>query len=530
MIKKSIGLKIAFTLIPVLLVSFIILQFVIVNEFQKFSFEQSQRSLNTFSQSVFQTVRAAMNLGDPAMIKKSLDDAAAMDGITELKIHKSQSVIDTFGMNAKPSSEELIINLLKNPKIQTIILDDDKGHRLRLLRPLIATKDCLMCHATNKEKDVLGVMDMTYSFEEIDSTIQSSSYKIFVIFMISLVITSLIVMLVLKKVVGDPIKILKDRVEDLAGGEGDLTSRVVVTSKDEIGEVGEFINKFIEKIQSLIISSKDLGHGVKITDDRLSLNVENIAQSAKIQIKSVNETFTIMQEVKSNLDITEELAINTAEDNMESFKILENMSNSLNTVVEKILASSQNEQEMASQISSVVTQTEQIKGVLEMIKDIADQTNLLALNAAIEAARAGEHGRGFAVVADEVRKLAERTQKSLAEIDATINVIVQGVTQLSSSMEVNAVAMRDVSSSAEEVRDEAEKTKEKTAESIEISKEASKKIVEISYLTKSMMEHMNKTINTSSDNEKIAKELAKISEEMTNIASDLDKTLSTFKV
>ena len=530
MIKKSIGLKIAFTLIPVLLISFIILQFVIVNEFQKSSLEQSRRSLNTFSQSVFQTVRAAMNLGDPAMIKKSLDDAAAMDGITELKIHKSQSVIDTFGMNAKPSTEELIINLLKNPEVKTITLDDDKGHRLRLLKPLIATKECLMCHAMNKEKDVLGVMDMTYSFEQIDSSIQTSSYKFFVIFMISLVLTALIVMLVLKKVVGDPIKMLKDRVEDLADGEGDLTSRVVVTSKDEIGEVGEFINKFIEKIQSLIISSKDLGHGVKTTDDRLSLNVKDIAQSAKIQIKSVNETFAIMQEVKSNLDITEELAINTAEDNMASFKILENMSKSLNSVVEKILISSQNEQEMASQINSVVTQTEQIKGVLEMIKDIADQTNLLALNAAIEAARAGEHGRGFAVVADEVRKLAERTQKSLAEIDATINVIVQGVTQLSSSMEVNAVAMRDVSSNAEEVRDEAEKTKEKTAESIGISKEASKKVVEISHLTKGMMEQMNQTINTSSDNEKIAKELAQISEEMTNIALDLDTTLSTFKV
>jgi len=529
MIKKSIGLKIAFTLIPVLLVSFIILQFIIVNEFQKSSMQQSERSLNTFSQSVFQTVRAAMNLGDPAMIKKSLDDAGAMDGIVELKIHKSQAVIDTFGMNAKPSSEQLIINLLKNPKIKAITLDDDKGHRLRLLRPLIATKECLMCHAMNKEKDVLGVMDMTYSFEEIDNTIESSSYKFFMIFMISLALTSLIVMLVLKKVVGDPIKTLKDRVEDLADGEGDLTARVIVTSKDEIGEVGEFINRFIEKIQSLVISSKESAHGVKSTDDRLNINVEEISNSAKKQINSVNETFNIMQDVKLNLDITEELSINTAEDNMASFKILENMSNSLNIVVEKILYSSQSEQEMAGQISSVVTQTEQIKGVLEMIKDIADQTNLLALNAAIEAARAGEHGRGFAVVADEVRKLAERTQKSLSEIDATINVIVQGVTQLSSSMETNAIAMRDVSSSAEEVREEAEKTKNKTAGTIEISKEASRKVVEISHLTKNMMEQMNQTINSSSDNEKIAEELAKISEDMTNIADDLDSTLSSFK-
>jgi len=530
MIKKSIGLKIAFTLIPILLISFIVLQFVIVNEFQKSSISQSERSLNTFSQSVFQTVRAAMNIGDPAMIKKSLDDAAAMNGIVELKIHKSQAVIDTFGMNAKPSSEELIKNLFKNPKVKTITLDDDKGHRLRLLRPLIATKECLMCHAMSKEKDVLGVMDMTYSFEHIDNDIQDRSYKFFMIFMISLIFVSIIVMVVLKKVVGNPIQSLKDRVEDLADGEGDLTARVVVTSKDEIGEVSEYINKFIEKIQSLIVSSKELGIGVKSTDDKLSINVEDIANSAKNQIDSVNETFKIMQDVKLNLDITEELSINTAEDNISSFKILENMSISLNSVVEKILTSSQNEQEMAGQISSVVIQTEQIKGVLEMIKDIADQTNLLALNAAIEAARAGEHGRGFAVVADEVRKLAERTQKSLAEIDATINVIVQGITQLSSSMETNAIAMRDVSSSAEEVRDEAEKTKEKTAGTIEISKEASKKVVEISHLTKNMMEQMSETINSSSDNEKIAGELTKISEDMTIIANDLERTLSSFKV
>lgn len=530
MIKKSIGLKIAFTLIPVLFVSFVVLQFVIVNEFQKSSINQSKRSLNTFSQSVFQTVRAAMNLGDPAMIKKSLEDASNMDGIKELKIHKTQTTIDTFGMNAKPSEEELIKNLILNPKIKSISHNDEKGHRLRLLRPLIATQECMMCHPMNKQGDVLGVMDMTYSFDKIDKSIQSSSYKFLMIFSISLFLTVLIVMLVLKKVVGDPIDTLKKRVKDLADGEGDLTSRVVVTSKDEIGEVGEFINKFIEKIQAIIISSKESSHGVKDTDEKLNVNVENIANSAKSQIKSINQTFSIMKDVKSNLDITEELSINTAEDNMESFKILENMSKSLNDVVEKILISSQNEQEMAGQISSVVAQTEQIKGVLEMIKDIADQTNLLALNAAIEAARAGEHGRGFAVVADEVRKLAERTQKSLAEIDATINVIVQGVTQLSSSMEVNAVAMKDVSTNAETVRDEAKKTQDKTTETIEISKEASRKVVEISHLTKNMMEHMNETIRTSTDNEKISKELAKVSEDMTNIANDLDSTLSVFKV
>lgn len=108
MIRKKIGLKIAFTLIPTLLISFTVLQFFIISAVQTSSVEQSKKSLELLSNSVFQTVRAAMNLGDREMIAKSLKDAASMDGINNLVIHKAQSVIDTFGMDAKPSEEELI--------------------------------------------------------------------------------------------------------------------------------------------------------------------------------------------------------------------------------------------------------------------------------------------------------------------------------------------------------------------------------------------------------------------------------------
>lgn len=102
--KRGIGLKIGLTLIPLLLGSFIILQFFIVNEFKKSSQIQSENNLNLLSQSVFQTVRAAMNLGDRALIEKSLQEAGEMKGIKELTIHQSQVVIDTFGINAKPST------------------------------------------------------------------------------------------------------------------------------------------------------------------------------------------------------------------------------------------------------------------------------------------------------------------------------------------------------------------------------------------------------------------------------------------
>jgi len=527
--KKNIGLKISLVIVPVLFVSFVVMQYVIINEFKGASLQQTQSNLTMLGKSVFQTLRSAMNFGDPAMIEGAIHDAAQIEGIESIVVHKSQEVINAFGLNATISDDPIIQAQFTNPQNINMEINSANGHSLRLIQPLIAEADCLACHATSAQGDVLGVMDMSYSFATIDEDLSSRSNKFIMIFTIFLVIIAGLLLFALKRIVGNPVNELLGRAKDLASGDGDLTARVNIQSQDEIGEVGHNINIFIEKIQHTVLGSQQIAKSVGSTSGTLNNNASGLLESAKSQSSQVQESYTLTQKVERELDVSEELAIKTAEDNMASFEVLHDMANSLSDVVKHITDSSSSEQEMAQKISTVVTQTEQIKGVLGMIKDIADQTNLLALNAAIEAARAGEHGRGFAVVADEVRKLAERTQKSLSEIDVTIGIIVQGVMDLSDAMNQNAQKIASLAGGASELMDKANQTKDRTHESIQISKKASQKAVEIARMTKVLMEKMHATLSTSENNEKVAQDLLAISKELKSVSDQLETDLSSFK-
>ena len=176
-----------------------------------------------------------------------------------------------------------------------------------------------------------------------------------------------------------------------------------------------------------------------------------MTQRAENSSKYVDATNVVSQAIKSELNTSLKKAEQSTKDIQTAHDTLNKSRDKIIQLANQVQSGAHAEIELARQISQLSADATQVKGVLSVIGDIADQTNLLALNAAIEAARAGEHGRGFAVVADEVRKLAERTQKSLHEINATISVIVQSINDASEHMNTNSKHMETLNVIAFEV-------------------------------------------------------------------------------
>jgi methyl-accepting chemotaxis protein len=231
---------------------------------------------------------------------------------------------------------------------------------------------------------------------------------------------------------------------ELAEGDGDLTRKIELEESNDLYAASKEINHFIEKVRQTIAEIKYIAQNTKGYANNIAKSSEDIKQrvqdEASILKNNVEQGYQLSTLLGDSTTKIEESNKNIADVGDQLFSARDDIIK----ITAQIEESSMMEIEMADKLTQLNNDTVEVKEVLSRVNDIADQTNLLALNAAIEAARAGEHGRGFAVVADEVRELAEKTQRTLSEIDSTINILVQSIAEASSQINENANKIQGV--------------------------------------------------------------------------------------
>ncbi|MFN3984588.1 MAG: methyl-accepting chemotaxis protein [Rhodocyclaceae bacterium] len=386
--------------------------------------EQAKEFASTVNELTMAGLTGMMITGTVAQRDVFLDQIKELALVRDLHVLRAEGVTRIYGPGSGPAKtpDAAEQQAMRNGEaIMRVESDAQYGEHLRVVIPSLASpnylgKDCIVCHQVSQGTP-LGVVSMRVSLDRANEAVthlrnQSMAFALFA----SLPLLAFIYIFI-RRVVARPMAHLSDSLGELAQGGGDLTRRLPVESQDEIGRTAATFNKMLGTIADLVRQVGASASAVTASARDLSGNASQVAASSHRQNEQSMAAASAVEGLAENITHIAGSTDDVRARSRESLARSNEGKASLQHLIGEVSHVERAVHNMADLVAAFVKSTESISGMTQQVREIAEQTNLLALNAAIEAARAGEQGRGFAVVADEVRKLAEKSARSAGEID-----------------------------------------------------------------------------------------------------------------
>jgi methyl-accepting chemotaxis protein len=358
---------------------------------------------------------------------------------------------------------------------------------------------------------------------------QSSSVTILLITAVAILISIGLFAVFLKMIISS-IAALRDQLDNIAQGEGDLTQRIPVEMDDDLGKLAKSFNLVLENLQSMIGSiqqltrelgtgATDLARAAKDNNDGVTRQTDSISMVAT----AINEMQSAIEEVAGNASRAAEITRDAEEKGKNGARIIRNSSEQVHRLAAQI-------SKAVEVIRKLSDDSDNITSVLDVIRGIAEQTNLLALNAAIEAARAGEQGRGFAVVADEVRTLAQRTGQSTEDIQKMITTLQAGVADIVSVMETGSKEASETEKLATDAESELKAILEAMANIADVNTSVASATEEQTQVVDEINRSITEINDLATESASRSRDIDGISESLEGYARELESQTGRFRV